>query len=131
MSWRLTLEEAFLLSHALRCLELRRMGEDGEAGEVLEGEEAWRAFAGLRPKFPRMYVALYHFVSKGWFVRSGLAYGCDYVLYEKHPEQAHSRYGVFIMPETTKTAFSWVDYQVCSRGAPGALDSGRVLRRNS
>ena len=42
--------------------------------------------------------------------------------YEKHPEQAHSRYGVFIMPEPTKTAFSWVDYQVRGRGAPGALD---------
>ena len=107
------------------------MGLGEKASNVEIGEEAWRAFSGLRPKFPRMYVALYHFVSKGWFVRSGLAYGCDYVLYEKHPEQAHSRYGVFIMPEPTKTAFSWVDYQVCSRGALGALDSGRVLRRNS
>lgn len=40
--------------------------------------------------FLRSYAAFHHFRCKGWTVRSGLRYGCDYVLYQGHPASAHA-----------------------------------------
>ena len=40
--------------------------------------------------FLRSYVAFHHFRCKGWTVRSGLRYGCDFVLYQGHPASSHA-----------------------------------------
>ena len=40
--------------------------------------------------FLRSYVAFHHFRCKGWTVRSGLRYGCDFVLYQGHPAASHA-----------------------------------------
>jgi len=40
--------------------------------------------------FLRSYAAFHHFRCKGWTVRSGLRYGCDFVLYRGHPASSHA-----------------------------------------
>ena len=40
--------------------------------------------------FLRSYAAFHHFRCKGWTVRSGLRYGCDFVLYQGHPAASHA-----------------------------------------
>lgn len=49
--------------------------------------------------FVSQYAAYHHFRSKGWLPRSGLLYGADYVLYQLHPEHAHSDYVVSVIVE--------------------------------
>jgi len=44
------------------------------------------------------YASYHHFRSRGWVVRSGLLYGIDWVLYQRHPAHAHSDYGVIVVP---------------------------------
>ena len=36
---------------------------------------------------------------QGWLPRSGLLYGVDYVVYQKHPAAMHSEYGVLLLPQ--------------------------------
>lgn len=38
-------------------------------------------------------------VVQGWLPRSGLLYGCDYVVYQMHPCVVHSDYGVVVLPQ--------------------------------
>ncbi|EDR25328.1 tRNA-splicing endonuclease, putative [Entamoeba dispar SAW760] len=34
---------------------------------------------------------------KGFFIKDGFKYGCDFVVYKKHPQCCHSYYGVLLM----------------------------------
>lgn len=90
---RLAPEEAFLLAHELGCLEVvDEKGGDSPMGSA----QLWAALRTSNPRFPIVYTAFRHFLAKGWFVRSGLSYGVDYVLYRGHPETVHAEYAVSV-----------------------------------
>lgn len=79
--------------------------------------------AGDNLAFVSQYAAYHHFRSKGWLPRSGLLYGADYVLYQLHPEHAHSNYLVSVLierrgAETTGTpALGWQELSDCGTRA--------------
>lgn len=70
---------------------------------VLSGDELWRwccqHSTGGAGVFAPQYAAYHHLRSSGWLPLPGLAYGADYVLYQLHPENAHSDFVVTVMVE--------------------------------
>eukprot|EP00659_Diplonema_papillatum_P000416 gene416-601_t len=46
---------------------------------------------------------------KGWVVKGGLMYGCDYVLYRGDPDQYHSEYAVWVAAPSDSV--SWMQLQ--------------------
>lgn len=59
---------------------------------------------------------------QGWIPRTGLQYGVDLVIYQRHPAIAHSDYSVLVHPlgenvlcEFGRPALSWHDVQVTNR----------------
>lgn len=70
----LTLEESFFLSFALYCLTVTHMC----TSKVLNVDELWKIFISVDCNFIEKYVTYHYFRSKGWIVKSGLNYGCDF-----------------------------------------------------
>jgi hypothetical protein len=68
---------------------------------VLAGRDLWQwccqHTAGGAGVFAPHYAAYHHLRSLGWLPLPGLAYGADYVLYQLHPELAHSDFVVTVM----------------------------------
>uniref|UniRef100_A0A1D1YS41 tRNA-intron lyase n=1 Tax=Anthurium amnicola TaxID=1678845 RepID=A0A1D1YS41_9ARAE len=89
--FQLGLEEAFYLSHALKCLRI--LGEDGSP---MNGEDLWENMKFKRETLPDLYKAYSHLRSKNWVVRSGTQYGVDFVAYRHHPALVHSGYAVLV-----------------------------------
>lgn len=100
-SVRLSIDEAFFMAHALRCLTV--YDEVGDKAVPLDDEALWRRFCGTRRDFVILYLAYHHFRSKGWIPRTGLQYGVDFVLYQRHPALAHSDYSVIVLPRGAGT----------------------------
>jgi hypothetical protein len=69
----LLLEEAFFLCYTLECLEIQ-----GENGLVMNVQECWKQFNGLKKDFPYFYAAYHYYRSKEWVVKPGHQYGGDY-----------------------------------------------------
>jgi hypothetical protein len=71
--------------------------------ETMSTEQLWQwcceNSAGHALTFTSQYVAYHHFRSKGWIPQPGLNFGADFVLYELHPEYAHSDYAVLVMTQ--------------------------------
>lgn len=121
---RLSLDEAFFMHYALGALTLVVTSHD-QPPRILETSEIWQRMCASRHDFPLLYVCYHHFRSKGWIPRTGLQYGVDFVLYQKHPALAHSDYSVTIqtpdMPVSSQTSslrrpcLSWHDLQVTNR----------------
>ncbi|ODV67117.1 hypothetical protein HYPBUDRAFT_109535 [Hyphopichia burtonii NRRL Y-1933] len=57
------------------------------------------------------YVVYHHFRSLGWCVRSGIKFGCDYLLYKRGPPFSHAEYGIYLMTGEKK----WTDIQALTR----------------
>ena len=117
---RLSLDEAFFIHYALGALDIYVL--DKEQGVLgLDTKSAWKHMAMSRPDFPLLYLCYHHFRSKGWIPRTGLQYGVDFVLYQKHPALAHSDYSITIQtPGMTsgtiaRPPLSWHDLQVTNR----------------
>ena len=123
---RFSIDEAFFMSYALNCLVVHDE-VDGAAIE-LDTDALWLRLQKSRPDFLTLYLAYHHFRSKGWIPRTGLQYGVDFVLYQRHPALAHSDYSVLILPvegstQRTSPAFPvqsrstlcWHDLQVTNR----------------
>ncbi|XP_022184089.2 tRNA-splicing endonuclease subunit Sen2 [Nilaparvata lugens] len=87
----LSLEEAFFLSYALRCLQVVDL-----SGTSLLLTEMWQIYQEAKPTFISSYIVYHHFRSKGWVVKSGLKYGGDFLLYKKGPKFYHASYIVVI-----------------------------------
>jgi hypothetical protein len=70
---------------------------------LLSGSELWQwccqHTTGGAGVFAPQYAAYHHLRSLGWLPLPGLAYGADYVLYQLHPELAHSDFVVTVMVE--------------------------------
>ena len=54
---------------------------------------------------------------QGWNPRTGLQYGADFVLYQRHPALAHSDYAVTIVPlrPSQRLPMGWHDLQISNR----------------
>ena len=65
-----------------------------------------------QPGFPSILPAL-----QGWIPRTGLQYGADFVLYQRHPALAHSDYAVTIVPlrPGQRPPMGWHDLQISNR----------------
>ncbi|KAI7836749.1 hypothetical protein COHA_009387 [Chlorella ohadii] len=91
-----------------------------EAGVVavpLDSGALWRRLQQLRPDFFLLYLAYHHFRSKGWIPRTGLQYGADFVLYQRHPALTHSDYAVTVVPlrPGQRAPMGWHDLQISNR----------------
>ncbi|GAM23273.1 hypothetical protein SAMD00019534_064480 [Acytostelium subglobosum LB1] len=104
---QLSLYEAFYLLYALGCLTILRhpigteevnVAKDRKRKVMVEMsiDECWNRFNMEDNKFLEHYIAYHHFRSTGWIPRSGLKYGCDFVLYKKRPELVHAQYQVIV-----------------------------------
>ncbi|EIE22098.1 hypothetical protein COCSUDRAFT_83489, partial [Coccomyxa subellipsoidea C-169] len=106
----LSLEEAFFLVYALKALTVSPTPTD-----------LWRTCVGLKPDFKFSYIPFHHFRSKGWVVRPGAQYGVDYVLYSKHPAEAHSSYCLLsLMGTKHPSLLSWNDVEAANRNSSQA-----------
>jgi len=113
---RLAPEEAFLLAHELGCLEVVPEGSDCP----LAPPALWAALRAAAPGFSEAYAAFRHFLAKGWFVRSGLSYGVDYVLYRGHPETAHAEFAAVVQRAPLLAAGTGRAVSGAGWGSPGA-----------
>lgn len=60
--------------------------------------------------FVKRYAVYHHFRSRGWCVRSGVKFGCDFLLYARGPPFAHAEFGVIIAGQPR-----WEDVMACGR----------------
>lgn len=117
---RLSPEEAFFMAHALQCLDVSEVSAAGETSAVvlLDLTQLWCRLQQVKSDFLVQYLGYHHFRSKGWVPRTGLQYGADYVLYQRHPALAHSDYSVIVLPINGPLArqnLSWHDLQITNR----------------
>lgn len=80
-------------------------------------QEFWAHCLAERGDFPVLYAGYAHFRGKGWIPRTGLQYGADFVLYQKHPALAHSEYAALVLPlfQERVPSLSWHDVQIAGR----------------
>ena len=66
---------------------------------VMSVDELWRVFRQRGgDTFTARCAAHLHFRRRGWLLRSGLQYGADFVLYQRHPSLVHSDSCVLLQP---------------------------------
>lgn len=66
---------------------------------IMSMDELWHSFRRLGGHtFTARCAAHLHFRHHGWLVRSGLQYGADFVLYQRHPSLVHSDCCVLLQP---------------------------------
>jgi tRNA-splicing endonuclease subunit Sen2 len=65
--------------------------------------DGWTTCCNALPSFPLRYNIYEHFRNKGWAVKSGLLFGCDFVLYSNQLEHHHSEYCVWIVEGPVET----------------------------
>ena len=63
---------------------------------------------------------------QGWIPRTGLQYGADFVLYQRHPALSHSDYTVIIIPLAPgqRPDLGWHDFQISNRLSTQASHRG-------
>lgn len=64
------------------------------------------------------YVAYHHYRSHGWCVRSGIKFGCEYLLYKRGPPFQHAEFGVMVMDHDASNDYTW--YSSIARVVGGA-----------
>ena len=64
------------------------------------------------------YVAYHHYRSHGWCVRSGIKFGCDYLLYRRGPPFQHAEFCIMVMSDDESRPYTW--YSTVARVASGA-----------
>ncbi|SGZ53761.1 CIC11C00000004675 [Sungouiella intermedia] len=69
-------------------------------------------------KFMLDYVVYHHFRSLGWCTRSGIKFGCDFLLYKRGPPFMHAEYGVMVINSDGQWK-SWEDFMAVSRVVGG------------
>ena len=104
---RVCCEDAYYMSAYLGCLVVSEMIE-GREMEIklglgtcaLDREALWRRFRrDCGHAFAMKCAATVHFRIMGWLPRSGLQYGADFVLYQRHPALVHSDSVVTLVPD--------------------------------
>lgn len=109
--------EVFFLRFALDVVSVTREKEVLTLGQLL------CACNGTAPrpstKFMLDYAVYHHFRSLGWCVRSGIKFGCDYLLYKRGPPFMHAEYTVLVVPSNEKSWKAWEDVMSVSRVVSG------------
>ena len=105
---RVCCEDAYYMCAFLRCLVVSEDGDEDAAREIRLGlgtremdcETLWRVFRrDCGHAFALKCAATVHFRLTGWLPRSGLQYGADFVLYQRHPSLVHSDSTVVLVPD--------------------------------
>jgi tRNA-intron lyase len=117
---RLSPEEAFFMAYGVECLDVFEVstGVERKGVVLLELAQLWCRLQQVKSDFLVQYLGYHHFRSKGWVPRTGLQYGADFVLYQRHPALAHSDYSVIVLPVNGPLArpnLSWHDLQITNR----------------
>lgn len=103
---QLTLEEAVWLSFGMGVLDVK-VEQSGESIPVDSLFRIGREFSycpprsdHLQPDDPFMmhYAVYHHFRSLGWVTRSGIKFGCDWLLYHRGPAFSHAEFAVIVLP---------------------------------
>uniref|UniRef100_A0A6B2G8A0 tRNA-intron lyase n=1 Tax=Myxobolus squamalis TaxID=59785 RepID=A0A6B2G8A0_MYXSQ len=88
----LTDYETFYLMKDLKILELFRKNQFNSEIFV---ENALEIFTVNDTEFVRKYLAYRYFKNKGWVVKCGIKFACQFVLYEGSITKYHSKYMAF------------------------------------
>ncbi|XP_015787807.1 probable tRNA-splicing endonuclease subunit sen2 [Tetranychus urticae] len=113
---RLSLEETFFLAYALGCMTVT----DSLNGSKLNLTQIWAKFCSLhcptdKSEFAGYYAAYHYFRSKGWVVKSGTKFGCDFIIYKEGPAHYHAIFSaiVFILKsnQTIANKYKTRDWQ--------------------
>ncbi|MCO5559730.1 hypothetical protein L7F22_013331 [Adiantum nelumboides] len=83
--YELMFEEAFFLSHELKCLQVF--------------SKLQQLMSNHKQGFSYYYMAYCHLRRKNWIVRSGIQYGVHYMAYRHHPSHVHAEYSVLVVPD--------------------------------
>ncbi|XP_053203818.1 tRNA-splicing endonuclease subunit Sen2-like [Panonychus citri] len=95
---RLSLEETFFLAYCLGCLTVT----DPRTKSKLNLTQIWKTFSSIHSnngdmvEFAGYYAAYHYFRSKGWVVKSGTKFGCDFNLYKDGPAYYHALFSVIV-----------------------------------
>jgi|Transcript_3176 tRNA-splicing endonuclease subunit Sen2 len=104
---RVNCEDAYYMCVYLGCLSIYRHEAGKEMDVKLGLEESvmdvhtlWATFrCECGHAFALKCAATVHFRLTGWLPRSGLQYGADFVLYQRHPALVHSDATVVLVPD--------------------------------
>ncbi|AGO13936.1 AaceriAGR073Cp [[Ashbya] aceris (nom. inval.)] len=66
----------------------------------------------------RLYAAYHHYRSHGWCVRSGIKFGCDFLLYRRGPPFHHAEFSVMVLAPDERHDYTW--YSTVARVVGGA-----------
>lgn len=66
----------------------------------------------------KQYVAYHHYRSRGWCVRSGIKFGCDYLLYKRGPPFQHAQFCITVLDSEEIHDYTW--YSSVARVVGGA-----------
>lgn len=101
----LSFSEAFFLLFVNKSLNILNL-----QGVSMSVEECWKSFNLLEENFYRKYVSYHYFRGNGWVTRTGIKYGCDYVLYKIGPGVDHAQFCVVLEDASTYVdSFKWKD----------------------
>lgn len=75
--------------------------------------------AGPESQFMLDYAVYHHFRSLGWCVRSGIKFGCEYLLYKRGPPFMHAEYAVLVVPNAASHWKNWEDFMAVARVVGG------------
>ncbi|RNA01912.1 tRNA-splicing endonuclease subunit Sen2, partial [Brachionus plicatilis] len=89
-SLSLMYEEAFFLKFGLDCLNIFK------EKNPLSIDDLWKIFISYDPNFAFKYAVYHKLRSKGWVLKYGIKYGCDFLVYYEGPDRYHASYSVQI-----------------------------------
>ncbi|CAF3406949.1 unnamed protein product [Rotaria sp. Silwood1] len=112
-------EETIFLQHALGCLTVKN-----ELNQTLSPDELWNKFILKDTNFPIKYAVYYQYRSIGWIVKSGLKFGCDYMLYKFGPTFNHADYCLSIKNFWKTNSCTWSFISGFNRAC---LNAGKTL----
>ncbi|CCH60895.1 hypothetical protein TBLA_0D03980 [Henningerozyma blattae CBS 6284] len=69
----------------------------------------------------RKYIVYHHYRSRGWCVRSGIKFGCEYLLYKRGPPFQHAEFCVLVLDAEESQDYTW--YSSIARVIGGARKS--------
>lgn len=55
----------------------------------------------------KKYVVYHHYRSRGWCVKSGIKFGCDYLLYKKGPPFHHAEFSIMVLDSDVQQDYTW------------------------
>lgn len=121
--------EAFFLAFALDVVKVTLLeksvasDQKSHSNELLTLSQIFNLCSAKNPnphnKFILDYVVYHHFRSLGWCVRSGIKFGCDFLLYKRGPPFMHAEYALIVIPNTSEKWKDWEDFMSVSRVVGG------------